>query len=785
MTALLLILLILAMAILLVTEWLPMEVTALLVLGAVTVTGLVTPREALAGFSNPAVVTIWAVFILSGGLSRTGVAGRLGRHVLRLAGRAEARIVAVVMLSAGLLSAVMNSVAVVALMLPVVMDIARRTGQPPSRLLMPLSFGSLLGGLTTLFGTATNLLVAEEVSARGLAPFGLFDFLPVGLSVMLAGVAFVVVAGRRLLPRRDLADGEAPSGTPDLSAQYQLGERLFHLRLPPGWPLAGKTFSETQINTVLDLDVAGIHRGPFSELAPGPQTIIQEGDVLLVRGRQERFQKLAGWRALADDDDIGTLLRLLSGPLELAEVHVAGNADLAGKSLRQVGFRQRFGVRVLALRRGGIHLDARFMEEPLQPDDALLVHGPGAALQKLAGDPQFRREEKVKPEALMETWPLAERVLALRVPAGSALDGVALQEAGLGNAAGLSLLAIHRADGRALRPDPDARLAAGDHLLVFGRRADLERVRALTALIVEPAPPGAGASLESEQVGMIEAVLAPRSALAGQRVRDAGLRERFGVSLLALWRGGRPHRSHLSEMELRHGDALLLYGPRERLRSLGREPDFIVLTEDAQELPRAHKAPMALAIMGGVVLATLLGVVPIYIAAVVGAALTVATGCLRMDEAYRFIEWKAVFLIAGLLPLGLAVQNSGAAAWLAEHLAAGGSSLGPVGVLAALMAVTFAAAALLHPAAVVVMLAPVVMQLAASLDLSPRALMMGLAVAAASTFVSPLGHPANLMVMGPGGYRFTDYVKVGLPLTLLVWLVTLAVLPWVWPLQVP
>ena len=292
-------------------------------------------------------------------------------------------------------------------------------------------------------------------------------------------------------------------------------------------------------------------------------------------------------------------------------------------------------------------------------------------------------------------------------------------------------------------------------------------------------------TLEDEQVGLVEAVLAPRSGLAGQRVREAGLRERLGLTLLALWRGGRPHRSLLREMELRHGDALLLYGPRARLQALGRDPDFIVLTEALQDMPRSRKAPVALGILGLVVLSVVAGWVPMYIAAVVGGALMVATGCLAMDEAYRHIEWKAVFLIAGLLPLGTAVANSGAAAWLADVLAGRGAALGPVGMLAVVMGVTFALAAVLHPAAVAVMLAPVVLQLAEGLGLSPRALMMGMAVAASSTFVSPLAHPANLLVMGPGGYRFREYLVVGLPLTVVVWVVTLAVLPWVWPLQAP
>ena len=186
----------------LVTEWIPMEVTALLSLGAVTLTGLVTPGQALAGFSNPAVVTIWAVFILSGGLTRTGVANAIGHFVLRMAGNNETRMIVVIMLSAGVMSAIMNNVAVAALLLPVVMDIARHTGSPPSRLLMPLAYGSLLGGLTTQIGTPPNILVSEALRDGGLRPFGFFNYTPIGLVIMFCGIAFMVFIGRRFLPQR-------------------------------------------------------------------------------------------------------------------------------------------------------------------------------------------------------------------------------------------------------------------------------------------------------------------------------------------------------------------------------------------------------------------------------------------------------------------------------------------------------------------------------------------------------------------------------------------------------
>ncbi len=218
----------------LVTEWIPMEVTALLSLGAVALIGLVSPVEALSGFSNPAVVTVWAVFILSGGLTRTGVANAIGHFVLRLAGNSESRMIVVIMTTAGVMSAIMNNVAVAALMLPVVMDIARHTARPPSRLLMPLAYGSLLGGLTTQIGTPPNILVSDALRDAGLKSFTFFDFTPVGLIVMFTGIAFMTFIGRHLLPQRDVAKESSADTKVDWQTQYDLQERLFHIRIPFG-----------------------------------------------------------------------------------------------------------------------------------------------------------------------------------------------------------------------------------------------------------------------------------------------------------------------------------------------------------------------------------------------------------------------------------------------------------------------------------------------------------------------------------------------------------------------
>jgi di/tricarboxylate transporter len=278
-------------------------------------------------------------------------------------------------------------------------------------------------------------------------------------------------------------------------------------------------------------------------------------------------------------------------------------------------------------------------------------------------------------------------------------------------------------------------------------------------------------------------MLSPHSVLSGMTLGQINFRDKYGLTALAIWRQGRAIRSDLRDISLQFGDALLVYGPWKKLTVLGQEADFLVLTETAQEAPLEEKAKVAMTIMSGVLLPVMMGWIPIYIAVVIGAACMVLTRCLTMEEAYRYIEWKAVFLIAGMLPLGTALEKTGAARLLAEGVVGALGPFGPYAVLFGLLTITFAATSIIPTAALVVLMVPIALETAAELGISPHALMMGIAMAASSSFTSPISHPANILVMGPGGYRFVDYVKVGLPLTLLVLLVLMVVLPVFWPLN--
>jgi len=781
-----LVLAILALAVMLfVTERLRVDLVALLVLVSLTLTDLVTPVEALSGFSNSAVVTVWAMFILSGGLSRTGVAHLVGRQVLRLAGQSEVRLVAVMMLTAGIMSSFMNNIGVVALLLPVVMDIARRTGRPPSKLLIPLAFSALLGGLTTLIGTPPNILVSDALRDYGLRPFQLFDYTPVGLMVMLAGVAFMTLVGRHLLPARNLVK-ESPAQTlTDLRQFYDLRERLFVMRLPADSVLAGKALAESRLGSALGLNVIAIIRDGQAQLAPDPDAVLQSGDRLLVGGRLNQLDELRGWRHLVLEDDSLAVERLISTEISVAEVQLSPHSSLVGQTLSQSDFRRRFGVNVLAILRGGVPRRTNLQDMLLQQGDTLLIQGPEAWLEVLQDAPDFDLFRPVPDTEVTEIYHLRERSIVVRIPEDSIWVGKTLAESRLDDAFDLRVLAIVRNDTNHLMPDPTEQLMAGDTLLVAGKPEDLFMLRGLQDLeIVRQEPPDLH-DLESERVGLIEVVLSPHTTLVGKTLRQLHFREKYGLSVLAIWREGRAYRSNLRDMALRFGDALLLYGLREKLKVLGSEPDFLVLTEAVQEVPRLSKAPLAALVMGSVLLPVVLGWLPISIAAVVGATLMVLTGCLTMEEAYRFVEWQAVFLIAGMLPLGIAMQKSGAAHFLAEGMISTIGELGPLAVMAGLSILTALAAQIIPTAAVAVLMSPIALNTALDLGLSPYALMMAVALSASASFMSPVAHPANLLIMGPGGYRFTDYTKVGLPLTLVALMVVMLVLPLVWPLFPP
>jgi di/tricarboxylate transporter len=766
----------------LITEWIPMEVTALLSLGAVALVGLVSPVEALSGFSNPAVITIWAVFILSGGLTRTGVANSIGHFVLRLAGKSETRMIFVIMATAGAMSAIMNNVAVAALMLPVVMDIARHTGSPPSRLLMPLAYGSLLGGLTTQIGTPPNILVSEALRDEGLKSFTFFDFTPVGVAIMFCGITFMMLIGRHLLPQRDVIKESSQENDIDWETQYDLQERLFNIRIPANSILLNKTLAESRMGSALGWNIIGITRNDQTLLVPGPSDTLQQGDQLTVEGRIENLKELKNWRQLIVEEGGVDIEQLYSTEIKIGEILLPGNSQFVGKTLNSIGFRDRFGANVLAIRRNGNIQRTNLPDELLEREDMLLIAGHHEHLQefkRISGFDQFRY---VPRSDLIDIYHLHERLMVMRVPQESAVIGKSLKESRLGDSLGSRVLGILRGNDPILMPEPWETLQANDGLVVEGRMSDFEMLHGLEELEIERRTQPDINALVSGNIGLVEAILSPHTTLVGKTLRQLNFREKYGLSVLAIWRKGQAYRSNLRDTLLRFGDALLLLGPRGKLKLLGREPDFIVLTQTAQEELRLEKMKISTLIMGVILLPVIMGWVPIYIAVIVGAALMVLSGCLTMEEAYRQIEWKAVFLIAGLLPLGTALDQTGAAKLIAEGVVAWVGPFGPKAVMLGLVALTFLATCFVPTAALVVLMSPIVLNTTTNMGLSPYAFMMAIAMASSASFMTPISHPANILVMGPGGYRFLDYFKVGGVLTLVILVIIGVVLPLFWPL---
>lgn len=597
-TATLITFLVLAFAvILLLFDALRADLIAMLVLIMLGVTGVLTTAEVFSGFSRSAVITIIAIFILTNGLYRTGVTSWLGDRLLQLGGHRPFRLTLVVTLAAAILSWFMNTIAAGAVLLPAVVGLSRTTGIRSSKLLIPMSFGSLLGGMATLLTTA-NILVNTSLRDAGYPQFGLLDFLPVGGAMAVAGILFLATLGQRWLPDRSPIDryGWDERFQSGLSDLYSLQERLCEAQLDPASPLIGQTIAASRIGEALGLSILAIRRARQTILAPRPEEVLRARDELLIVGRDERVQQLI---------DLG--------------------------------------------------------------------------------------------------------------------------------------------------------------------------------LTIEPEV-GWEAEFSSGNVGLLEAVIAPRSRVVGQTLKQLNFRQKFGLTVIAIWRAGRAYRTDVGEMPLQFGDALLMHGRRSQTPVLQAEPDFIVLQPEPTEGPRSIKTRIAATIMLGALVVAALGWLPVAEAMFGGAVLMVLTKCLTMDEAYQAVEWKAVALIAGMLPLGLALTKTDAAAYIGQALIQTLGGFGPLVLLGGVYLAAMLLTQFVSGQAAAVIVTPIALSAAAQLGASPRAFAMAAALACSTAFLTPLAHPVNLLTMGPGGYTPRDFLKVGLPLTLVCFVVLMIVLPWVWPL---
>ncbi len=763
-----------------VTEWVRMDLTALMVLSSLAVLGLVSPTEAVSGFSNAAVITVLAMFILSEGLTRSGIADIISRNVARMAGRSEVRMIAVFMLVSGILSAFMNNIGVATLMLPVAVEVARAAGIAPSRVLMPLAYGTLLGGMTTLIGTPPNLLVSMTMIDGGVESFGFFDFAWIGLPVLLIGTAFVALIGRHLLPQTDTTATEA--GQRDLRQQYSLQERIFALRVPADSVFVGKTLADTALPTSANLVIIAVTRHGRTEALPDRKKVLQAGDVLLAQGRLDRFEMLRRWNTLAIEREAPILLEKLWEKSAMVEVVIDADATLIGETLHHRQFREQHAANVLAIRRGSSVRRTRLSSMPLAAGDRLLLQCAEDNLEKLGTSKEFSAVSRLTPTDLDETYQLDERLFVLRVPKDSTLAGTTLAENRLGDAFDFRLLGIFHDAALKEWPGSDEVVEATDLLLIQGREEDLDVLRGLQQLEILDDPAPYLDVFNLGQLELVEATLHPRVRLQGRTVADLKLRERYEVEVAALWRDGESHRSALGSMTLAAGDALLIVGPKRRLALLNEDEDLIILNPVHAKPVDSSKAPLAGALMLGMVAVAMAGWMPISVAALVAATLMILTRCLTMDQAYGAIEWRTIFVIAGMIPLGIAMQQSGAATWLASGVLDLLGGFGPWAVIAGLYAITTLGTLMIPAAALVLIMAPLALSLAMELGVSPAAPLMAVAIAVCASLSSPVSHPANILVMGPGGYKFVDYMKLGLPLQIVVFAVAAVLMPIVWPL---
>ena len=583
------------------------DAVAILVLLALMLSGVLTPQEALAGFGDPVVIFIAAIFIVGEGLVTTGLAHRLGESMLRASVGRETRLIVLIMLLAGGIGAFMSSTAIAAMFIPVVLAIADRTGLNRKRLLMPLSVAALISGMMTLIATPSNMIIDNALRERGAAPLNFFSWTPFGLAVLVIGIAFMLWA-RPLLGRSVASDtvGTKRPRAYDLVDAYGLADDWHRLRVSPGSPLAGVTVAQSSY--------------------------------------------------LYD----------------------------------------QFGVVIVGLERHQ-HAGPQFL--PARPE---VVFQPGDAIFAIVSPGRM--------QDLQETQHLEElpRLDALR-------RGEALQE-----------------------------------------------------------------------IGAAEIMLAPESKIIGKTLGEVDLPSRYHVGVLAMRHRGEALTMDLLKQPLDFGDTLLIAGPWAEVSRLWEDREnFILLTAPAEyheRLPARRLAPVALTILVAMIVAMALEIVPNAAAALLAALAMVATKCVRLEAVYDIISWKTVVLVAGMLPLATALTKTGATGLLAHALVAALGALGPLAMLVLIFLLTALVGLFISNSATAVLVAPVAIEAAQTLGVSPQAFAMVVAIACCAAYVTPVSSPVNMLVMEPAGYSFADYVKVGLPLLLLTMFVTVALVAMIYHL---
>ncbi len=567
------------------------ELIAMLVLLMVGISGLVPANEVVSGFSSSVVITLIGLFIITNALEETGVIQWIARRLYDFGQGSEVKLITLFMAAGAALSLIMNNVAAGAVLLPAASRVARISGISVSKLLLPMSFGTLVGGMATYLTTA-NILMSELLLTEGLPGLGMLDFLPVGGMIVLAGLLYMLLVGRRLLPERhSLTD---TFNQPDLQDTYQLADRLWQVRVLPESRLAHKTVHSSAINAELGLTVAAVWRGPETIAIPKSNQMIYPEDELLIVGREERVQQLLAW----------------------------GNEMIDG------------------------------------------------------GQPAAQQELPIEP---------------------------------------------------------------------------------------------------------IEIMIAPRSDAIGKTLSDVKLNREAGLLAMALWRDGQSFHTDVRKLPLQVGDAVLVVGQAADIQNMSHDPNYILPAGEYSSHPiQTKKAPLAILITAIVLALSILNIIPLPIAMLAGAAAMVVTGCLAMEQFYDAVQWRVIFLVAGMLPLSIAITDSGLANRVGALLVNGLADSGPLILIASMVVLTMLVVQIIGGQVTALLVGPIAINAALQMGVDPRAMAVAVAMGSSMAFLTPIAHPVNILMMGPGGYKFSDFPKVGVGMTIVTLLTMLLGLTLIW-----
>jgi len=572
-----------------ISEKLSIDTVSILVMALLIITGILTPEEGFAGFNNSATITVTCMFVLSYAIFQTGAMNSFSKLLTGLGRKNEFLAVLVLMSVAAVVSAFINVTAVVALMMPVVIQASKHSGIPPSRLLMPLSFGALLGGVCTLLGTSTNILVSGIAERMGLEPFGMFEMTQVGLIFLVSGLAYMLVAGMFLMPKR--------KSSTDISETYSLGNYLTEIILLPKAKSVGQQIINSQLTKDLDIEILQVIRNGVV-MDAYPTFVLEANDLLKVRCDVEKLKLLMEREGVTlKPEKKDKKMNIRSNGLMLVEAMIMQNSRFLHRSIKEINFRGRFdGANVIAIRH-----------------------------------------------------------------------------------------------------------------------------------------------------------------------RDQILYERLGKAKLDV------------------GDVLLVSTNRDRISGLRNSNDLLILSENTHTRFDFRKVLPVLAIITGVVLAASLNIVNIVVSAMIGVLALVIFKIMKPEEVYKSVEWNVVFMLAGVLSMGVALEKTGAAQLLGDGLINTVGQFGPHAVLSTFFFITFMLTNFMSNNATAALLAPIAVVTARTLEVDPRPFLMVVAFASSLSFMTPMGYQTNAMIYGPGNYKFKDYLVIGTPLNILLWIIGSIFIPYFFP----